>query len=372
MSFGYSSDALFSDVKIPRVDEIISQTELSEEGVTIYVYGYGLVASVENFNINYYHSDRIGSNRLITSSSGSVENEFKALPFDQEIKNSGIKYSFATGKELDESDLYYFGARYYDQNLGRFISVDPVKENESYSYVRNNPLNFVDPTGMDEKNWAHKTVDFLFRNHPTKQKNFEEKAVDFLRIRGVERLKTTSYSLSAGHSGETIGIGYDIGQNTISEVKEDFSKLDITDQTKINIAIKYASDYRGTSISSGQLKLSEVVVIQINNHLTNKLVGYSNLNEKEKIVMISFVYQYGNTGATRRFSSYSLLDDLVGNPSTLSKRLNLGLLKMATLQYESRRKKEWNYAFESSKPSWFNRFMGEWREPFSESFIGSP
>ena len=162
MSFGYSSDALFSNVKIPRVDGIISPVELSEEGLTRYVYGAGLVASVKDSEINYYHSDRIQSNRLVTDSSGSVEKEFKSLPFGQEISNSGVKYAFATGKELDESDLYYFGARYYDSDLGRFTSVDPVKENEPYSYVRNNPLNLVDPTGMDEEmGWFGKTVDFF-------------------------------------------------------------------------------------------------------------------------------------------------------------------------------------------------------------------
>ncbi|MBT3395316.1 RHS repeat-associated core domain-containing protein, partial [archaeon] len=65
------------------------------------------------------------------------------------VSNSGVKYAFATGKELDESDLYYFGARYYDSDLGRFTSVDPVKENEPYSYVRNNPLYYVDPDGKE-------------------------------------------------------------------------------------------------------------------------------------------------------------------------------------------------------------------------------
>ncbi len=162
VSIGVSSDALFSNVKIPRVEEIVSTSELSEEGVTRYVYGSGLVASVKNSEIKYYHSDRVQSNRLITDSSGDVDKEFKSLPFGQEIKNEGVRYSFATGKELDESELYYFGARYYDQNLGRFTSVDPVKENEPYSYVKNNPLYYVDPTGMQEEmGWFGKTVDFF-------------------------------------------------------------------------------------------------------------------------------------------------------------------------------------------------------------------
>ena len=55
-----------------------------------------------------------------------------------------------TGKEY-ESDvkLYYFAARYYDPYIGRFISRDPVGDGLNwYVYVRNNPLKYIDPTGL--------------------------------------------------------------------------------------------------------------------------------------------------------------------------------------------------------------------------------
>ena len=149
VTLGYSSDALLSKIDIPKVGVEKDSERVSSEGLTRYVYGAGLVASVKDSSINYYHSDRIQSNRLVTDPSGSVEKEFKSLPFGQKVSNSGVKYAFATGKELDESDLYYFGARYYDSDLGRFTSVDPVKENEPYSYVRNNPLYYVDPDGKE-------------------------------------------------------------------------------------------------------------------------------------------------------------------------------------------------------------------------------
>ena len=147
MPIGYSSDALFSkSVTIPKVEQVVSE-DTEEGGITRYVYGGGLVASVKSGEINYYHSDRIGSNRLVSDSSGDIEKEFKSLPFGQEIKNEGVRYAFATGKELDESDLHYFGARYYDSDLGRFTSVDPIAGNNPYAYVANNPLMFVDPDG---------------------------------------------------------------------------------------------------------------------------------------------------------------------------------------------------------------------------------
>ena len=55
-----------------------------------------------------------------------------------------------TGKEFDaDSNLYYYGARYYDPYIGRFTQRDPIGDGVNwYAYVANNPLAFVDPTGM--------------------------------------------------------------------------------------------------------------------------------------------------------------------------------------------------------------------------------
>lgn len=60
-----------------------------------------------------------------------------------------------TGQELDpETGLYYYGGRYYDPELGRFISPDPfIQDPEDpqnlnrYSYVLNNPQSYIDPSG---------------------------------------------------------------------------------------------------------------------------------------------------------------------------------------------------------------------------------
>ena len=60
-----------------------------------------------------------------------------------------------TGRRLDaETGLYYYRARYYDPVAGRFLQADPaglVDGLNLYAYVRNDPLNFVDPFGLDSQ-----------------------------------------------------------------------------------------------------------------------------------------------------------------------------------------------------------------------------
>jgi RHS repeat-associated protein len=76
------------------------------------------------------------------------------LPFGETRSGSvGIDQKF-TGQRLDSTGLYYYGARYYDPAIGRFISADTIVPNSAnpqslnrYSYCLNNPLKYVDPSG---------------------------------------------------------------------------------------------------------------------------------------------------------------------------------------------------------------------------------
>jgi len=142
--------SIAEEVIIPESYETnVLDKSLTQETNVYFYAGSNLIASKDNNGeIKYYHSDRLGSNRLTTDEQGNVKEKFKSLPFGQQIENTGIKHSF-TGKELDKSDLYYFGARYYDSDLGRFTSVDPVEDNHPYTYVSNDPMNYVDPSGTD-------------------------------------------------------------------------------------------------------------------------------------------------------------------------------------------------------------------------------
>ena len=174
------STALAITIKIYDTKDVppsgITPDEKDRAVVVRHVYGLGHVADISNGEVTYYSQDRLGSTRVKTDSEGEVVGEFKSLPFGQEVVNRDIKFAF-TGKELDSSGLYYFGARYYDPNLGRFTSVDPVGDNHPYSYVNNNPMNYVDPSGMDpfdaDATNVVETIDFDFNLKVDKQYIFE-------------------------------------------------------------------------------------------------------------------------------------------------------------------------------------------------------
>jgi RHS repeat-associated protein len=100
--------------------------------------------------------------------SGQAVSEVVYYPFGltrYEQSGDQVRYRF-TDKELDITGLYYYEARYYDALVGRFISVDPLYEDtnnkqskngphnpqrlNTYSYVLNNPIVYVDPDGLEE------------------------------------------------------------------------------------------------------------------------------------------------------------------------------------------------------------------------------
>ena len=157
----------------------LSETNLAGNVQNTYVFFHGpRVARSDSVGaIHYYFSDHLGSTNVVTDAVGTMsvcplanspmnyttiptgEEESDFYPYGGEMKlcdRVSQNYKF-TGKERDpESGLDDFGARYDASSLGRFMTPDPplldqdVADPQSwnlYSYVRNNPLSFIDPTG---------------------------------------------------------------------------------------------------------------------------------------------------------------------------------------------------------------------------------
>ena len=194
-AMGTDSDTTYAyDGEGRRVRKVVG----GSSGVTTtYVYNVGgqLLAEFggtaeEQPGIRYLTPDHLGSTRVVTAEDQSVLSRHDYLPFGEEIgaalgnRNqasgvTGYTASLAdgpaqkfTGKERDaESQLDYFGARYYSGAQGRFTSADPLVvpglqfENKNqfaafinnpqnwnkYVYARNNPLRNIDPDGLQTR-----------------------------------------------------------------------------------------------------------------------------------------------------------------------------------------------------------------------------
>ncbi|SDM81308.1 RHS repeat-associated core domain-containing protein [Pedobacter steynii] len=115
--------------------------------------------SATNYSYEYALSDHLGNGRLYFDMNAGVARKIQETdyyPFGLGIQGtlSGIenKYQYNGKEKQDQEKMYDYGARFYDPVIGRWNVVDPLAEldrkTSSYVYVFNNPLRFIDPSGM--------------------------------------------------------------------------------------------------------------------------------------------------------------------------------------------------------------------------------
>jgi len=183
-----------------------------------HIYGRdGRLATLKPGDDLYYVvDDHIFSQRKLMDDSADEDQARNFLPYGTQTGPSSgnvSDYEFA-GKEKDGPGLYYFGARYYDPELGRFLSVDPMAAKypslTPYQYAANNPLVFIDPDGREvvfsDSTQASQAAHAL--NEVNQDAGISVETVDeehtFL---GLFSWTTTSYKLS------TAGSSFDWSQN---------------------------------------------------------------------------------------------------------------------------------------------------------------
>ncbi|MFH0857460.1 MAG: CARDB domain-containing protein [Candidatus Magasanikbacteria bacterium] len=252
-------------------------SELNQNGQTTKtnIYGIDQIAEINNTNqeVTYIHTDILGSTILLTNTNSEIIGEYEYEPFGNTIGYQGTKEtnSLFTNQEKDqESELYYYNARYYNPNLGRFIERDSYLGQDGqtlsknrYIYVQNNPLKFVDPTGEIEDNtlkdkqekneehvqknekdlakvglvfyganpsiwsrpqrWGQSEFFYSMANQWTNQKKQEDTSIEFQILDG----STTNAWISALNNNQNIhllayfGHGYETGL-TLNDVKKTY------------------------------------------------------------------------------------------------------------------------------------------------------
>lgn len=114
------------------------------------------IAMTRGSNTVFYHQDGLGSVTDLTDSAGATAKSYSYDAYGTIVDQTGTleqPYTY-TGREFDsESGLYYYRARHYDPTAGRFLQKDPIGINGGdlnlYAYAANNPLDAIDPTGLE-------------------------------------------------------------------------------------------------------------------------------------------------------------------------------------------------------------------------------
>jgi RHS repeat-associated protein len=166
---GINGGSYFYDGNGNRIKKVAGQIS------TIFVYDAmgKMVAEYSNEDLqtgtSYLTTDHLGSTRAVTDGSGNVKERHDYLPFGEEIyagiggRSStygygpdSVKQKFTQKERDNETGLDNFVTRYYSSSAGRFTSPDDflndshVSDPQSwnlYTYVRNNPLRYIDPDG---------------------------------------------------------------------------------------------------------------------------------------------------------------------------------------------------------------------------------
>jgi len=152
--------------KITAIEDIRFVGSLYEEAnnrASSYVFlGSTRIAQITDGQVFYYLTDHLGGTNVLMDSQGVKKQILEYLPYgkitrDEKFGTTAEQdawYHFTSQYHDEESELYFFNARYYDPELGRFISPDEIIQDPTdsstlnrYSYVSNNPVNHIDPTG---------------------------------------------------------------------------------------------------------------------------------------------------------------------------------------------------------------------------------
>ena len=117
------------------------------------------------YDAYFYHSDHLGSSNYISNNTGIVSQHTEYLPFgetfvDEHLNSHNTPFKFNAKEFDDETGNYYYGARYYNPKWSTWLSVDPLVEKtmDAYGYCYQNPINLIDPIGLEADGWIKDLV----------------------------------------------------------------------------------------------------------------------------------------------------------------------------------------------------------------------
>ncbi|MEZ4736337.1 MAG: RHS repeat-associated core domain-containing protein [Caldilineaceae bacterium] len=156
-SYGYDADGIRIRKTSNGTSTFYPNQFYEQSGALVIKYYYfngQRIAQRNNGTLYYLHNDHLGGMAFSTSSSGNATLGYYAYGRRRAWSGSIPTRHQFTGQYIDDTSLYYMNARYYDPEIGQFISPDTLVPDPSnlfdynrYAYARLNPMKYTDPTG---------------------------------------------------------------------------------------------------------------------------------------------------------------------------------------------------------------------------------
>jgi RHS repeat-associated protein len=278
--------------------DILEERSASETIRT--VHGPGIdqpLASVDGSNaVSYYLSDHLGSIVQQTNPSATVTMTRQYDPYGMPLQGAATSGYAYTGREWDaEIGLYYYRARYYSSEFGRFLSEDPARASaNSFGYVDNNPVNLIDPLGLwDEASPFKVGLEWLSglgkrRHHFTDGDPFTE------LLRRHEHIQQLITDVCHGKEHPNHRFDYELGGlSGVPKYFRDYSTV-LTFGYTGNLAVTYLGSYGlSYSVTGDTLNIHVWNYSTISSATHPPVIGYTALWNRLVSVPIDDVFSWG-------------------------------------------------------------------------------
>jgi RHS repeat-associated protein len=148
--------------------QVLEERDAAGSLIASYTYGDDLISQKRGTAVSYYHYDGQMSTRQLSNGAVGVTDTYSFDAFGNLLNSSGTTLNdyLYTGEQYDpNSHFYYLRSRYYNQQAGRFVSLDSFDGRSAdplslhkYLYTAGNPINHLDPGGDEFFGFADVTA----------------------------------------------------------------------------------------------------------------------------------------------------------------------------------------------------------------------